>query len=248
MTLSRSILSTGSFAGSWRQFLSHGFQSSLNRATVISSPASQPRVIMLARLTLFGAGATRLHGEIIPITATWSDTDRSKKPLRPLKERGEDLTLRELEEGLKLGRQPADAIVKRVTATAVQDIADLSPALEDRAQEIVARESKELEKIGLGEASSLRSLLHAQRKRIAETEQKARQFRFDFDAEGERKQHELDRKHWAKKVTQLEQDIVEQPEKIVDAYRSEPTVSSRWVSSISGQRQTEGSHDDRAQV
>ena len=76
--------------------------------------------------------------------------------------------MRELEESLKLGRQPAEAIIMRVTGTATQDIADLRPELESRAMEIVAREAKGLEKIGEDEAQSLRALLERSRKRIVD--------------------------------------------------------------------------------
>lgn len=208
------------------QFLSYGFQASLNRATVISSPAAQPRVILLARLSLFGPGATRLHGEILPVTATWSDADRAKKPLRPLKETGRDNTLRELEDSLKLGRQPGPAIIARVTTTAAQDIADLRQSLEARALEIVASESKTLERIGATEATSLRELLEAQRKRIIETQKTAAAPTFDFasdvDTKGqadERRQFDLDRRHWARKIERLERDIEAEPQRIIDSYK-----------------------------
>jgi len=204
------------------QFLSYGFQSALNRATVISSPASQPRVILLGRLTLFGPGAARLHSDIIPVTATWSDADRGKKPLRPLREKGEDATLRELEEGLTLGRQPSDVIVKRLTATAKLDIADLRPALEARAHEIVTREAAELTKIGGTESKSLRELLEAQRKRIADAQRQADAAanapQLDLFAPDEKRQLDLDRRHWVRKLEQLDRDMQVEPQRIIDGY------------------------------
>jgi hypothetical protein len=207
------------------QFLSYGFQASLNRATVISSPAAQARVILLARLTLFGPGATRLHGEIIPVTATWSDIDRIKKPLRPLKETGRDATMSELEQALKLARQPNADKIAQMSATAAQDIADLRPALEVEAAEIIATETKELEKIAAAEAKSLRELLEAQRRRIIDTEKTAAAPTFDFDTgnaksqQEERRQFDLDRRHWGRKIERLERDIEVEPQRILDSYK-----------------------------
>jgi hypothetical protein len=207
------------------QFLSYGFQSALNRATVISSPASQPRVILLGRLTLFGPGAARLHGEIIPVTATWTDADRAKQPLKVLSDRTGEAVMRELEQGLALGRQPTDAIIKRLTATAPLDIRDLRPPLEARAQECVTRETAELTKIGASEAKSLRELLEAQRKQIIAREKTAAAPEFDLgddrsrkSQEEESRQFELDRRHWTRKIERLEHDIVEEPKRLIDGY------------------------------
>jgi len=78
-------------------FLSQGFQSKLSRVSVIYGPGAQPRVVLMGRLAVFGAGATRLHEEVIPITAIWTESERDRKPLRPLGESGEEKTLNQLE-------------------------------------------------------------------------------------------------------------------------------------------------------
>ena len=87
------------------RFLSQGFQSKLSRVSVISGPGAQPRVVLMGRLAVYGAGALRLHEEIIPITAIWTEADRERKPLRPLGESGEERTLNQLEEALRDARQ-----------------------------------------------------------------------------------------------------------------------------------------------
>jgi len=43
------------------RFLSQGFQSDLERVCVVVGPGAQPRVILLGRLALYGAGAARLR-------------------------------------------------------------------------------------------------------------------------------------------------------------------------------------------
>jgi superfamily II DNA/RNA helicase len=204
------------------QFLSHGYQSSLNRSTVILSSASQPRVILLGRLILFGPGATKLHSELLPVTATWTDLDRTKKPLRILKRAGEAATLRELEVGLERGRQPTSSIIARLTAATENDVIDLRPALQALAADIVERETASLIEIGKIESKSLRALLEAQRTRILaakkEADETAKQGDlFDGDR-ADRKQWELDRRHWVAKLARIETDLEIEPKRIIEAY------------------------------
>ena len=58
------------------RFLSQGFQAGLSRISVIEGPGAQPRVVLMGRLAVYGAGAARLHEEIIPVTAIWTEADR----------------------------------------------------------------------------------------------------------------------------------------------------------------------------
>ena len=43
---------------------------------MILGPGAQPRVVLIGRLAVYGAGALRLHEEVIPITAIWTEADR----------------------------------------------------------------------------------------------------------------------------------------------------------------------------
>ena len=51
------------------RFTSQGFQNSLSRCCVVASPGAQPRVLLIGRLALYGPGASRLHEEIVTVTA-----------------------------------------------------------------------------------------------------------------------------------------------------------------------------------
>ena len=42
------------------RFISQGFQSGLSRVTVIEGPGAQPRLVLMGRLAVYGAGAARL--------------------------------------------------------------------------------------------------------------------------------------------------------------------------------------------
>jgi hypothetical protein len=65
-----------------------------------------------------------------------------------------------------------------------------------------------------------------QRKRILETEKTAAAPEFDFgdtanrkSQDEERRQFEMDRRHWARKVDRLERDIEAEPQRIIDSYK-----------------------------
>jgi hypothetical protein len=148
------------------RFLSQGFQSRLSRVSVILGPGAQPRVVLMGRLAVYGSGALRLHEEIIPITAIWTEADRERRPLRPLGESGEERTLNQLEEALRDARQAPGTAVARVQALMARDIDDLVPTFEKIAAERLLTVSAQLVNRGEQEARSLAELLEQQRSRI----------------------------------------------------------------------------------
>jgi ERCC4-related helicase len=177
------------------RFLSQGFQSKLSRISVIVGPGAQPRVVLMGRLAVYGAGAARLHEEVIPITAIWTEAERERRPLRPLGESGEERTLNQLEEALRNAREAPGTAVARVQALVAKDIADLVPTLERIAAERLMRVSGELVKRGEEEALSLSNLLEQQRARIATAAKdfNPNQLTLDLIPE-ERREREADRR------------------------------------------------------
>ena len=152
----------------------------------------------MGRLAVYGAGAARLHEEIIPVTAIWTEAERERKPLRPLGESGEERTLNQLEEALRDARAAPTMAVARIQALVERDIADLVPALERIADERLAEVKVELAKRGEAEARSLAELLEQQRKRIAKAnaEFDPNQLLLPGIADDERREREADRRHW----------------------------------------------------
>jgi hypothetical protein len=200
------------------RFQSHGFQSDLHRACVIRGKGAQPRVILLGRLSLYGPGATRLHEEIIPVTAIWIEADRTKQPLKPLGERGDDTTLEQLEDAIRDARSVSETVTARVTLFAKQDVADLRPELERRAVLQIDKLIKDLMDRGEVEAASLQRLLQGQRDRIGKASRGANPDQFELFNEEERRQHEADRRHWSNRLQRLEQELREEPERVRRAY------------------------------
>ncbi len=210
------------------RFLSQGFQSKLSRVSVIYGPGAQPRVALMGRLAVFGAGAARLHEEILPITAIWTESERERKPLRPLGESGEEKTLNQLEEALRTARGVSGVVVARIQAMLAKDIADLVPSLERIAAERLATVTQQLQKRGEEEAKSLADLLEQQRKRIAAAAKgfDPDQGRLDLIPE-EQREREADRRHWETRLVRLERELREEPERLrasyeVRAHRLEP--------------------------
>jgi hypothetical protein len=59
-------------------------------------------------------------------------------------------------------------------------------------------------------------ILVSQRDRVSKTEQRSRQFRFDIDEEV--RQLEANRRHWERRLEQIEREILDEPERIRRAY------------------------------
>lgn len=212
------------------RFISQGFQAGLSRVSVIRGPGAQPRVVLLGRLCVYGPAAARLHEEIIPVTAIWTEADRGVKALRPLGDSGGATTLRQLEDALREAAPAPENAVARVTRLVAQDIAELRPELERIATERLTRAEALLSHRADEEANGLATLLAGQRARIARelyaAEREATQFALGFLAD-ERRERDRDRRHWGEKLAALERQVETEPERVragyrVNAHRLEP--------------------------
>lgn len=212
------------------RFLSQGFQSGLNRVTVITGPGAQPRIVLIGRIALYGPGAARLHEEILPVTAIWRESERGMKPLRPLGERGEETTMDQLEDALTRGQKPSAAVVERVLSFVRQDVEDLLPTLQHRAETAVSKAAAMLADRGREEAKSLTDLLTQQRRRIQQTEASYddRQTELDFKEELERRQRRADRRAWLERLERLERELKTEPARVEEAY----TIKARRLEPV----------------
>ncbi len=112
------------------------------------SPASS----CSGRLCLYGPGAARLHEELIPVTARWTDPKIRKGPLSPYAREAESRTMDLLEEAilLKGGRPVTDAVLKQLQACAPRDVQELLPHLTARGEEYAEDAEKKLRERGRG--------------------------------------------------------------------------------------------------
>ena len=214
------------------RFRSQGFiYYDLSRACLAQTRDSVPRVILLGRLSLYGQQAERLHEEVIPVAARWIEPNQRQEPLSAYAREAERRTLALLDESLDSPPSvPNEVIRRRLLNSAARDIEELRPQLEPRAEEFAGIAKERLAQRGEREAQELRQTLEAQRERVARElerhEAEFRQLSLEFDA-NETRQLQADVSHWRTRLTQFDQDIDSEPERIrafykVRAQRVEP--------------------------
>lgn len=205
-------------------FVAKGFQDDLSRVAAIRSAVREPRVVLIARLALFGPSARRLHEELVPVTARWRDTGRDERPLEPFGSSGEQTTIEQLHAALREGAVPDEAVLKRLGDWVSHDIGELRVHAEARASAARDGALGELAQNGDREADQLRILLTQQIERI---EREARDYQplqetFDFRSAAEReretRQREADRTWWDRKIERLRADLETEPDRVRESY------------------------------
>ena len=127
--------------------------------------------------------------------------------------------MNQLEEALRNAREAPGTAVARIQALVARDIADLVPTLEQIAAERLVTVSGELVKRGEEEARSLSDLLEQQRSRIAKAAKdfNPNQLTLDLVPE-ERREREADRRHWESRLTRLERELRDEPQRLRNSY------------------------------
>jgi hypothetical protein len=204
------------------RFLAQGFvHNELTRACVCLTDDPLPKVIVLGRLSLYGARASRLHDEIVAVAAEWIEPDlRGKGKLKALGESDKENVLATLEQSLANPRlrDVSIGIQERLRSFAAQDVLELLPNLEKRAATLVERATKKLSERGVREAAEMKQLLIEQRDSILLKEKQDIYQLSLFNAD-ELRQLEADRKHWRKRISDLELEINTEPQRIEEIYQ-----------------------------
>ena len=206
------------------RFLAQGFlHKELTRACVVRTDENIPRVVVLGRLSLYGDGASRLHDEVVAIAAEWSDPEnRGRKKLRPMTEGEKADMLRTLEDALASKRlqRSEERLTRQLAAVAARDISELIPHLERRAEALTKTARRKLEDRGEREAKEMLAILQEQRalieKRMKEVAHK-KQLELQFN-DDEQRQLAADRRHWDRRLSSLEQEMKDEPERIRGVY------------------------------
>jgi len=206
------------------RFMAQGFlYDELTRACVVRTDDAIPKVIALGRLSMYGEGASRLHDEILAVAAEWRDPkSRGRSKLKPLGEGAKTEVLRLLEDSLAQPRlrQVPDGIVDRLKGVAVQDVSELHPHLEKRADVLAKRAVVELSRRGDQEATEMKEILVTQRERIRAQQDKLeadKQLLLGFPQEVQR-QLLADQKHWTARLTAIDQELKQEPQRIRNTY------------------------------
>ena len=213
------------------RFRAQGFvYHDLSRACLVQSADSIPRVVLLGRLCLFGRRAERLHEVLVPVAARWIESSRRAGPLKAYAEEAEARTLERLELALQTARAPGERIHDRLLETAAQDVEDLMPQLEERAEVVGQSATERLRERGEREERQLRETLEGQRERV-EAELRRHegggiQLVIEFSEE-EKRQRQADVASWRTRLAQFDRDLETEPDRIrafyeVRAKRVEP--------------------------
>ena len=209
------------------RFTAQGFVlHDLSRACFAQAKDSIPRVILLGRLCLYGMGAARLHEELIPVTARWTDPEIRKEPLSPYAKDTEAKTLSLLDDSLLKagGMKLTPEIISQLQQAAAGDIHDLLPHLETRGTEYAEEAEQKLANRGAAEAKAMREILQTQQKHIDSTIKRIsklnpKQMQLDFgDEEDEIQQLNANKRYWGKRLEEIKEELKTEPERIQELY------------------------------
>ena len=204
----------------------------LSRACLLQTADSIPRVVVLGRLCLFGAGAERLHEALTAVSARWVEPEGRARPLQQYGRETHEATLRLLYNTLDhSGRgEPPPTVQDRLLATAARDITELLPDLERDAERRAAVALERLRERGEREAGELVAALDRQRQRVEQALEKyrggetVRQLRlFGGTALEQKRQLDADAKAWERRIAQFDTDLRDEPDRIRDFYRVRAT-------------------------
>src|SRR5207247_9442956 len=111
----------------------------------------------------------------------------------------------------------APGVRQRLLANLRQDVDDLLPELQRRADMAAETARDRLRERGRTEAASLRALIEGQRQRIERELHRLDdpQYRLDLDLPEERRQRELDIRAWRSRLAAIGHEIEEQPARIL---------------------------------
>jgi hypothetical protein len=203
-----------------QRFLAQGFSANdLSRVTVVKSKRDPiARVIIFGRLSLFGAGAARLHDQLISVSARWLDGG-GKGHLKPFAEEADRKAIEQLEatlaEAPELGSL-SETIRKRLLASASSDFAALWPEVEALSAEQARVASRQLEARGKAEAKALEEILVTQRETIEEA--LGAQLELELTAKDELDQWRRDKTHLEQRLKAIERELKDEPTALQRTY------------------------------
>ncbi len=210
------------------RFSAQGFvHHDLSRACLAQSDDAIPRVVLLGRLSLYGAGAVRLHDELLTVTAKWTPPANRHDSLTPYAREAEARTLELLDDAMKANasRSIPEPVVEKLKAAIERDITELLPHLNHRGEAARIDAEKRLTQRGRAESESLKKILEDQKRRVAAELGKSPDLQTYLNLgaghapdESERRQYEANRRYWGRWLANVDQDINTEPSRILDFY------------------------------
>jgi hypothetical protein len=207
------------------RFLMRGFQSDLlSRAAVLGTSDDTAKLIVLARLSLYGHGASRLHDEVLAVVAEWDPTDPNRR-LRKLSEEKSRRALEELEEALQQRLEAPEAAADGLKARLSGDVDQLREALDGVVNQRQQEATNKLAKRAEEEAARFIKVLEEQRQRITSTRRRIKdnpdQLLIDLgdiadadELKAVRRQLDDNRRYWEQRLQAIDTDLEREPDRI----------------------------------
>ena len=207
------------------RFMAQGFVlHDLSRACLAHSQDNIPRVVLLGRLSMYGSGASRLHEEILTVTARWlQPAKRDASGLKPYGRDAEAKTLELLEQSLAPGNaKQVSAIVRdQLLQTIGDDVRQLVAFLQERGEAARDTADAALQARGKAESAEMTRILQTQKKRILDELGKSidNQMRL-FETDDEKRTLESNRRYWQKWIDNVDGDLEREPARIFGFYQT----------------------------
>ncbi len=198
-----------------RRFTAQGHAAhDLSRVSLLQYSGTRERVVVVGRVSLFGAGATRLHDGLLHRIADI----RSNGDAKPLSTESEQATaLQQMREAMRrpgtIWQPPPDFVTKRL-ARVDADIAKLWPLLQTQAQDEATELVRLLDDRGAREADRLVGILRAQQSKIRSTLGRDEAAGAGTQESASARQRRLDRDHMQARLQSLEEDLKTEPDKL----------------------------------
>jgi hypothetical protein len=221
-----------------RRFLMRGFQSdALKRAAVLGTSDDTAKLIVLARLSLYGHGAARLHDEVLAVVAEWDPADPSRR-LRKLSEDKSRRALEDLEASLQQQLEAPEGMTTTLKTHLAADVARLREPLDRVVEQRREEAAEKLGKRAEEEAARFCKVLEEQRRRILSSRSRVKenpdQLLLELgdiaDAEelkAVRRQVADNWRYWEQRLQSIDTDLEREPERIrrtfaLQTHRVEP--------------------------
>ena len=208
------------------RFRAQGFSAQdLTRVTALRNPhGDQVVAIAFGRLSLFGAGASRLHDQLIAVAAHW-EASGGPGHRAPLDDKADAAAQEMLHRVLRDLRADTKPVAKQVAATlaaaAPEDFAALWPEIQVEADAVAHEAGAKLDARARAESAALTRLLEEQRAAIGAELARRRQLGFEWsDAErDQRDQYEADEAHMAQRLAAIDRELDTEPAQIRSLYQ-----------------------------
>jgi len=212
------------------RFIAQGFvHHDLSRACLAQTGDAIPRAVLMGRLSLYGAGAVRLHEEMLLVAARWTEPATRRSPLAPYGRDAEAKSRDLLEAALGPG---GGRVPQRVQETLLgsidRDVEELLPHLQRRGVEAEADARTMLAERGRIESEAMLRVLEDQRKRVIEQVAKAADVNLELFGIDERRTFESNRRYWRDWLENVDGDIAREPGRISAFYE----VTSRRLEPV----------------